>query len=109
MRAFLSNLWRASFDNLRLAFGTFLGNPLRSLLTLLGIVIGVTTVITMMALIEGLRIKVNKDLSQLGANTFQATKWPTGFGRINWQKYAKRPDITLEDSRAIEESCPSVS
>ena len=100
MRAFLSNLWRASFDNLRLAFGTFLGNPLRSLLTLLGIVIGVTTVITMMALIEGLRIKVNKDLSQLGANTFQATKWPTGFGRINWQKYAKRPDITLEELRA---------
>jgi putative ABC transport system permease protein len=100
---------RAFLDNLRLAFGTFLGNPLRSLLTLLGIVIGVTTVITMMALIEGLRIKVNKDLSQLGANTFQATKWPTGFGRINWQKYAKRPDLTIEDVRAIEDSCPSVS
>ncbi len=100
---------RAFLDNLRLAFGTFLGNPLRSLLTLLGIVIGVTTVITMMALIEGLRIKVNRDLSQLGANTFQATKWPSGFGRFNWQKYAKRPDITLDDARAIEESCPSVS
>jgi putative ABC transport system permease protein len=99
---------RAFLDNLRLAFGTFLGNPLRSLLTLLGIVIGVTTVITMMALIEGLRIKVNKDLSQLGANTFQATKWPTGFGRFNWAKYARRPDITLEDARAIQASCPSV-
>ena len=99
---------RAFFDNLRLAFGTFLGNPLRSLLTLLGIVIGVTTVITMMALIEGLRIKVNRDLSQLGANTFQATKWPSGFGRFNWQKYAKRPDFTVDDARAIRESCPSV-
>ncbi|ADO72405.1 ABC transporter permease [Stigmatella aurantiaca] len=99
---------RAFLDNLRLAFGTFLGNPLRSLLTLLGIVIGVTTVITMMALIEGLRIKVNKDLSQLGANTFMATKWPMGFGRFNWQMYAKRPSFTLEDARAIEQSCPSV-
>ncbi|HEY0419637.1 MAG TPA: ABC transporter permease [Acetobacteraceae bacterium] len=99
---------RAFLDNLRLAFGTFLGNPLRSLLTLLGIVIGVTTVITMMALIEGLRIKVNRDLSQLGANTFQATKWPSGFGRFNWQKYAKRPDLTVDDARAIVESCPSV-
>ncbi len=99
---------RAFLDNLRLAFGTFLGNPLRSLLTLLGIVIGVTTVITMMALIEGLRIKVNRDLSQLGANTFQATKWPSGFGRFNWQKYAKRPDLTEEDARAVRESCPSV-
>jgi putative ABC transport system permease protein len=100
---------QAFLDNLRLAFGTFLGNPLRSLLTLLGIVIGVTTVITMMAMIEGLRIKVNRDLSFLGANTFQATKWPSGFGRFNWQKYAKRPDFTLEDARAIEEACPSVS
>ncbi len=53
-------------------------NPLRSLLTLLGIVIGVATVVTMMALIEGLRIKVNNDLSQLGANIFQVTKWPVG-------------------------------
>ncbi|MBN1204476.1 MAG: ABC transporter permease [Myxococcaceae bacterium] len=99
---------RAFLDNLRLAFGTFLGNPLRSLLTLLGIVIGVTTVITMMALIEGLRIKVNRDLSQLGANTFQSSKWPSGFGRFNWAKYARRPDLTLEDARAIQESCPSV-
>jgi len=99
----------AALDNLRLALGTFLGNPLRTLLTLLGIVIGVTTVIAMMALIEGLRIKVNKDLSFLGANTFQVSKWPAGgFGRINWRMYAKRQKLTLEDARAIRESCPSV-
>jgi putative ABC transport system permease protein len=106
-RRFESNLLAVA-DNLRLALGTFLGNPLRSLLTLLGIVIGVTTVITMMALIEGLRLKVNNDLSQLGANTFQVSKWPSGFGRVNWQKYSKRKDLTLEDLRAIQESCPSV-
>ncbi|QRK07043.1 ABC transporter permease [Archangium violaceum] len=98
----------AMADNLRLALGTFLGNPLRSLLTLLGIVIGVTTVITMMALIEGLRLKVNNDLSQLGANSFQVSKWPSGFGRVNWRMYAKRKDLTLEDLRAVQEFCPSV-
>ena len=98
----------AFLDNLRLALGTFLGNPLRSLLTLLGIVIGVTTVIAMMGLIEGLRLKVNNDLSQLGANTFQVSKWPGGFGRMDWQKYARRKDLTLEDVKAIQESCPSV-
>ncbi|WP_095983117.1 ABC transporter permease [Melittangium boletus] len=98
----------AALDNLRLAMGTFLGNPLRTLLTLLGIVIGVTTVIAMMALIEGLRIKVNKDLSYLGANTFQVSKWPSGFGRFDWRKYARRQKLTLEDARAILETCPSV-
>ncbi|MFY1830592.1 ABC transporter permease [Myxococcus fulvus] len=100
---------RAFFDNLRLALGTFLGNPLRSLLTLLGIVIGVATVITMMGLIEGLRTKVNRDLGRLGAHTFQLTKWPAGgFGRFNWAKFAKRPDMGMEDVRALELFCPSV-
>jgi putative ABC transport system permease protein len=106
-RRFQANLL-AMTDNLRLAMGTFMGNPLRTLLTLLGIVIGVTTVIVMMALIEGLRLKVNNDLSQLGANTFEVSKWPSGFGRVNWRMYAKRKDLTLEDMRAIQEFCPSV-
>ncbi|MFL5319927.1 MAG: ABC transporter permease [Myxococcaceae bacterium] len=91
----------AFIDNLRLALRTFVGNPLRSMLTLLGIVIGVATVICMMGMIEGLRIKVNKDLSSLGADVFQATKWPVGFGRFDWQKYARRPNLTLEDRDAI--------
>ncbi|MBU8900404.1 ABC transporter permease [Corallococcus sp. H22C18031201] len=99
---------RAFWDNLRLALGTFLGNPLRSLLTLVGIVIGVATVITMMALIEGLSIKVNRDLGGLGAHTFEVTKWPSGFGRFNWAKYAKRKDLRMEEVRAIQEGCPSV-
>ncbi len=42
----------------------------------------------MMALIEGLCIKVNRALPRLRANTFQVSKWPSGFGRFNWQKYA---------------------
>ncbi len=103
---------RAFFDNLRLAFGTFAANPLRTLLTLLGIIIGVSTVMTMMALLEGLRVKVNKDMSMLGANVFRVDKWPQGmhFGgdRLNWNKIAARPPLWVEDKRAIAEHCPSV-
>jgi len=104
---------RAFFDNLRLAAGTFIAHPLRTALTLLGIVIGVATVMTMMALLEGLRLKVNKDLSQLGANVFRVDKWPQGFrfgggDRLNWNKIAARPVLTLDDKRAILEHCPSV-
>jgi putative ABC transport system permease protein len=104
---------RAFVDNLRLSFGTFVANPLRTMLTLLGIVIGVATVVTMMALLEGLRIKVNRDLSQLGANVFRIDKWPQGihFGgsRMNWDKISKRPAISLDDRRALADHCPSVS
>ena len=103
---------RAFFDNLSLAFGTFVAHPLRTMLTLLGIVIGTSTVMTMMALLEGLRVKVNKDFSQLGANVFRVDKWPQGFrfggGGIDWNKIARRPALTLADKRALAEQCPSV-
>ncbi|MEN9796586.1 MAG: hypothetical protein RL653_282 [Pseudomonadota bacterium] len=98
----------AFWDSLRLALKTFLGNPLRSALTLLGIVMGVATVVAMMALIEGLRLKVNGDLSLLGADVFQVTKWPVGFGQFDWQKYARRPNLTVDDRDALLAACPSV-
>jgi putative ABC transport system permease protein len=99
------------WDNLRLALGTLAANPLRSLLTLLGVVIGVTTVVTMMALVEGLRVRVTTDLSNLGANVFSVSKWPGGFnvGRMDWRRFQRRPKLTLLDMEAIRDACPSVS
>jgi putative ABC transport system permease protein len=94
-----------------LALGTFMAHPLRTMLTLLGIVIGVSTVMTMMALLEGLRVKVNKDFSMLGANVFRVDKWPQGVrfgGGIDWNRYAKRKRLTIDDKRAIKDMCPSV-
>jgi putative ABC transport system permease protein len=101
----------ALWDNARLAVGTLAANPLRSLLTLLGVVIGVTTVVTMMALVEGLRTKVTSDLSNLGANVFTVSKYPAGinFQRIDWRRYQRRPDLNVEDLRAVREGCPSVT
>lgn len=95
-------------DNFRLALGTFVQNPLRTFLTLLGIVIGVATVISMMGMIEGLRLKMNDDLAELGANGFQVQKFPHGMGDFDFEKLSKRPDFTLADRQAIAESCPAV-
>jgi putative ABC transport system permease protein len=89
-------------DNLAMALGTLRGNPLRSLLTLLGIVIGASTVVAMMSLTEGFRLKVNKDLSQLGAGAFQVQKWPVmSFGPMDRRKYEKRQDLTREQGEAL--------
>jgi putative ABC transport system permease protein len=75
-------------------------------------VIGVATVMVMMALLEGLRVKVNKDLGQLGANVFRVDKWPQGlhFGGsgIDWNRISKRQPLNLDDKRALAEHCPSV-
>ena len=99
----------AFFDNVRLALGTFFSNPLRTLLTLLGIVIGVATVIAMMGLIEGLKEKIDKDLGSLGADTFVVSKWPPGVNfNVDWKKIRQRPDLTLADAQAVREGCPDV-
>ncbi|AGC41448.1 hypothetical protein MYSTI_00089 [Myxococcus stipitatus DSM 14675] len=91
----------ALLDTLRLAFGTFVSNPLRSFLTLLGIVIGATTVVSMMGIIEGLRNEVNENMSELGSNCFQVQRLPFGAGNLSAAEMARRPRFTDADLEAI--------
>jgi putative ABC transport system permease protein len=89
-------------DNLTMALGNLKSNPLRSALTLLGIVIGAMTVVAMMSLTEGLRLKVKDDVAFLGANSFAVSKWPApGFGDQDWQKFRNRKPITREQGEAL--------
>ena len=104
----LESAVRAISDNFRLAFATFWGHRLRSMLTLLGIVIGAATVVSMMALLEGLRAKVDDDLTGLGSNGFQAQKFPNGFGNFDFERLSKRPNLTIEDRDDIERRVPDV-
>jgi putative ABC transport system permease protein len=88
------------WDTLRLAFGTFVSNPLRSFLTLLGIVIGATTVVAMMGIIQGLRNQVNESLSELGPDCFQVQRLPFG-GPLSPAELARRPRLNEGDLEAI--------
>jgi putative ABC transport system permease protein len=93
----------ALLDNVAMALGTLRANPLRSLLTLLGIVIGVATVVAMMSMLEGLRLKLNGDFAMLGSAAFQVQKWPPiNLGGSDWAKYQKRPDLTREQGEALK-------
>jgi putative ABC transport system permease protein len=90
-------------DNVTMALGTLRANPLRSLLTLLGIVIGAGTVVAMMSLTEGLREKVTTDFAMLGPGTFQVQKWPApgSFARRDWHKYERRRPLTRDQGEGI--------
>src|SRR5262245_7004940 len=63
-------------DDLRRALGALGAHRLRSGLTLLGIVIGVFTVVAMMSLLNGLQASIDKNMGGLGADVFQIQKWP---------------------------------
>ncbi len=92
----------ALVDTLAMAFATLRANVLRSALTLLGIVIGASTVVAMMSLTEGLRLKVATDLSVLGAGAFQVQKWPAiSLGDVDWHKYMARKDLTRDQADAL--------
>jgi putative ABC transport system permease protein len=88
-------------DTVAMAVSTLRSNPLRSLLTLLGIVVGASTVVAMMSLTEGLRLKVTTDLAFLGAGSFQVSKWPAIQMGDSWQKYARRRHITRQQGELL--------
>ncbi|HVP67720.1 MAG TPA: ABC transporter permease [Anaeromyxobacteraceae bacterium] len=83
-------------DTLAMALSTLRSNPLRSALTLLGIVIGAATVVAMMSFTEGLRLKVTNDLTFLGANSFQVSKYPAIMNDDDWQRYSRRRPLTRD-------------
>ena len=95
-------------ENILQALRALKAHKLRSFLTTLGIVIGVTTVITMLSLIQGMNKSVQGQISSLGSNTFYIQKFPAiRMGRIG-EKYRKRKDLTVEDAQAIARLCPAI-
>ncbi|PTY00077.1 ABC transporter permease [Opitutus sp. ER46] len=89
---------------LRLAFSSLTSNKLRSILTILGIAVGVFSVIGVMTLINGMRSSIESGLNVLGANSFQVSKWPPLiFSHEQWMKYRNRRDLNFATSRRFKE------
>lgn len=91
-------------ESISVSFDALRANKLRSGLTTLGIIIGVTTIIGMMSIVQGLQDFMVGELSVLGTNTFQVQKDPPiQMGHLD-EKYRNRKILKLEHARAIEEN-----
>jgi len=89
---------------LRIAFASIGVNKLRSILTMLGITIGVFSVIGVMTVVTALRSSIETGLSFLGSNFFQFGKYPTGLsGGTNRREIEMRRDITLAQAMRYKE------
>ncbi len=95
-------------ESLRLAGQTFSTHKMRSFLTALGIIIGVSTVIAILSLIEGLNRSVASQIKSLGSNTIYVMKYTWMAGRMDFEEVQRRKDITMEDAEAIKK-LPSVA
>jgi putative ABC transport system permease protein len=95
-------------ENMRIAFVTLRTNKLRSFLTMLGIVIGTTTVIVIAAFVAGIDTRVQKEIESFGTRSIYIYKFDPAFNINPSREERMRKPITYEDGMAIRESCPSV-
>jgi putative ABC transport system permease protein len=92
-----------------MSLGAIGSNKLRSFLTLVGIVLGVASIIGVMTAITVMQTTMEKEMSVLGAQTFQVQKWPNGFNsQEEFRAAQKWPPVTLDEAQAIREQVPSV-
>jgi putative ABC transport system permease protein len=91
-------------ENVRMAFSSLRMNKLRSILTMIGIVVGVFSIIGVMTALGVLQQSINSSLSQLGAETFTVHKFPTiQTENMAWMKYMHRKSITYEQIKYVRE------
>lgn len=80
-------------------------NKMRSVLTLTGIIIGVTSVITIISALEGLSQSIASEINKLGPTTFIVSKWGMITTEDAFFKALKRKPLKYEYLRAIEDGC----
>ena len=94
----------------KLALQSLWANKLRSILTLIGVVMGVASVIMVITLVNGANRYVSTKLSGYGADVFTITRQPSViFTAEEYLSYQKRKIIRIEDYKAVKEACTDCS
>lgn len=100
------------FDDIKesslMALDTLRSNKLRSSLTILGVSVGVVTVIFMVSIIQGLNRAFADQIESLGSNTIFVSKFQPSFGRPPNPEEVHRKDLTMDDAEALREA-PSIA
>ena len=93
-------------DNLRLSVDSIRAHKLRASLTVLGLTMGVATLITVMTIVQGANIYVEQKIANLGTNVFRVARTP--FAVVDFSvvtKALKNKLITPEDLAAVAAEC----
>src|SRR5262245_20727423 len=91
-----------------MAVDTVRTNKLRSALTILGVSVGVVTVVFMVSIIQGLNKAFAAQIESLGSNTIWATKFDPSIGHQPTSEEIHRKELTIEDADATRREAPSV-
>jgi len=98
-------------DVIRLALGQLRVNPLRTAVTLLGIVVSVAFLVAVVAIIQGMNAYVKENIADamVGTNTFQVRRLPVSLGLFSdneFRSLQRRPRVDERDAAAVQAALP---
>jgi putative ABC transport system permease protein len=99
------NAWVTAREAFWLALETLRVHKLRSFLTLLGVVIATTTLISVMSIVNGMNLYIAERIANLGANVFIIHQWQWAQGYENWLKARRRnKPVRLEEYEFLKDN-----
>jgi putative ABC transport system permease protein len=97
------------FESIRLALATIWANKLRSLMTVLGNIVAVTSIVTVVSLIQGMNAMVsNAIVTQVGADAFVIQRTPFTRTDDDIERVRANPTITLDEADAVRAFSPVI-
>ncbi len=96
---------RQTFESLGFAWKALKSNLLRTILSLLGVTIGIFSIIAVLTLVDSLQKNIIDSLNFLGSDVIYVHKWPWGAGgntRDWWKDYIKRPNSSYSEYRFLK-------
>ncbi len=94
------------FESFRFAWKALRENILRTVLSLLGVTIGIFSIVGVYTMVDSLESNIKGSLSSLGSNVIYVQKWPWifGDGDYPWWKYFRRPEPKYEEFKYLKEN-----
>lgn len=89
-------------ESVAFAVHSLVSNKLRTILSLLGITIGIFAIVSVFTVVDSLGRTIKKNISELGDNVVYIQKWPIMFGPgFQWWKYLQRPEPELREMAEV--------
>jgi putative ABC transport system permease protein len=96
-------------ESYRFALQAIWVNKIRTILTLMGITIGIFAVISVFTVFDSVEKQIRENINELGSNVLFVQKWPWAMGHSEypWRKYINRPEPSVEELEAILNQSPT--
>ncbi len=96
--------FRLLAESLRMAITALISNKLRSVLSVLGITIGIFSIVLVFTLVDSLEMNIRNSIQSLGKNVIYIDKWQWAGGSKDypWWKYLSRPDAKFSEVKALK-------